>query len=166
MNARDQRRFAKNPTKAVRSVKDLKERPMSEQDRLRRIIHDDGKLINHIILLQNTMRLAKLIPSWEAFKDSEHWFEMGRDINDQLAAKKFRAWWELIFKITNGERRRAHIDKEAIVLAVQTLVLERSRRAYGKTVEIPRAVHIPFEQQQQIKIEALSRYEDLTLEFH
>jgi hypothetical protein len=161
-----QRRFAKDPTKAVRSVKDLKARQMSEQERLRSIIHDDGKLINHVVLLQNTMRLAKLIPSWEAFCDSEHWFEMSADINDQLAVKKFRAWWQLIFMITSGERKKQHVDSEAIVLAVQTLVVERARRAYGKNSEIPRAVHIPFARQQEIKIEALSRYEDLTLEFH
>jgi len=166
MKVHPQRRFAKNPTKAVRSVKDLKARQMSEQERLRRIIHDDGKLINHIVLLQNTMRLAKIIPSWEAFEDSEHWFGMAEEINDKLAAMKFRAWWNLLFMITNGDRKKQHEDREAIILAVQTLVLERARRSYGKTVEIPRAVHLTFERQQEIKIAALSRYEDLTLEFH
>jgi hypothetical protein len=164
MNA--QRRFAKNPTKAVRSIKDLKARTMSEQERLRRIIHDDGKVIDHIVLLQNTMRLAKFIPSWEAFADSEHWFEMTDSINDTLAARKFRAWWQLIFMITNGDRKKQHEDREAIILAVQTLVTEKARRSYGKTAEIPRAVHLPMLAQQEIKIEALSRYEDLTLEFN
>lgn len=125
-----------------------------------RLVRYESELIKFIRLRMNTLRLAKLIPSWTAFVSSgPHW----RSIEQHLTwegKKKFRAFWNLMFELMRHER-----DLKSVELAVLYLVREKQRRSYSKEIRIdPAKFDVPAEHAWKIEEHVRSHYEALNPE--
>lgn len=148
--------YRRDPRKRAESVKDLRDRRFTEQERFRAVIRDDSQLIGHIVTNQNTLLLAKLIPSWNMFTQLEYYWNMRRCVGDETMMRKYRAWWDLISELSRCRNATAY--------AVACLALERLRRK-GKT--LPDIFSQPFaiDPVRAAKVRELVRtgYEGLTL---
>jgi len=79
---------------------------VSAQDGWRIIVRNETKLIEHVILVQSTMRLKKMIPTWSSFATTEYHSEM-RKFLDTRMVQKYRAWWEVLLACGDMDRRPA-----------------------------------------------------------
>lgn len=101
----DPRQYRRDPRKPAKSVKDLKCRTMTEQERYRSIIRNDKSLCDHIIVNQHTIILAKLVPTWNTFMQTPYFREMRLAVDDDAMMRKYRAWWDLISGIQRSRER-------------------------------------------------------------
>jgi hypothetical protein len=124
----------------------------------KRVVRHEPLLAKHIRTNMRTMRLAKIIPTWEALMQTSYFKQMTGFL-DPIEVAKYQAWWETIFEISDGED--LHKNKALFMLAVITR--EKLRRVYAKEMLLDaRKYGLSEAEEARIKDAALSRFEDLT----
>lgn len=91
-----------------------------------KLIANEGYLIPFILIEQRTMRLVKLIPTFDMFRQTEQWFNIRRQ-TDSPEQRRFGVWWELLFDV-----QRHQDDMDSIKLALAYIVQEQLKREYSK----------------------------------
>ena len=105
-----------------------------------------------------TMRLAGLIPSWENFMQTPYFYQM-TGILDKEELQKYRAWWETIYEISEGN----DLPRGIAMFMLAIICRETLRRVYAKEMPIrPERYGLTEEKADQIKEAVLLRYEGLT----
>lgn len=80
----------------------------------------ESVLIPNILRLQRTFRLAKMVPTWNLFRETRMGWEAQRAI-DAADWRKLKAWWELLL-----EAQRHPDDKAAVALALFFVMIEHT----------------------------------------
>lgn len=120
------------------------------------LVRYEQQLFRVIGAQQRTLRLIKLIPSWEVFMQTEAFFEL-RKVLDGVEMRKYRATWRMFFELMRDEK-----DNASILCATVYLVAERAHRQYAKVLTVkPEAWNIPPEHATKIKEFVQTHYEDL-----
>ena len=124
------------------------------------IVKDERLLIRHVALIQNSMRCAKVIPTWSNFYAMNYRREADRYL-DSRAWKKFRSWWDLIYDIGDIDRSA---NKAKLGYAWAFLVTEHMARKHNKPRGLSEAKFgISAEQAGKLREAVLASYEALTL---
>jgi hypothetical protein len=122
------------------------------------VVRNEKTLATHVRVGQRTMRLMGLIPTWEALMQTEYFHEMA-SVLDSDELRKYQAWWECIYEISDGK----DLPKGKALFMLALLVREQLRRGYGKELMMdPRKYQLDEGDEERIKEATLSRFEDLT----
>lgn len=132
----------------------------SRMDGWRKIVRDERLLLRQIALVQNSMRAAKVIPTWSNFwgmkyrRDADQYF-------DSRMWRKFRSWWDLLYDIGDIDRPAS---KAKLGYAWAFCVCEVMARKHGK----PRSVNeakfgLSVEVAAALREQVLKDFEALTL---
>lgn len=151
--------WRKNPNKPAFRLSDLKERTISESQRWHNIVSSDKEIVAHIRRNQDTMRLTKLLPTWTNFATTSYWWEACHYLDERMR-RKYRAWWELLFIITEHNQ-----DREAFAYAYALLLAAAVNRKAADRQQIVtyEAFKLPEARAAKIREAVLSRFEALTL---
>lgn len=122
-----------------------------------RLVRFESELIKFIRLRMNTLRLAKIVPTWTNYIcSSSDWREVSANMNED-GRKKFRAWWKMIFEVQRHER-----DMSSVQAAVAYLTREKAQRSYSKTFPIdPAKFGLPADHAWRIEEHVKRNYEAL-----
>lgn len=99
---------------------------------LNTLVAYDGKLIPYIKAQQNSLRLLKIIPTWQNFTMTDAY----RDFQTKggitiTEIRKYRAMWNLLFELPRDRK-----DHRTIALAFCYLVSEIQRRGGDKPMRV------------------------------
>lgn len=81
-----------------------------------------------ILILQRTLRMAKFLATWDAFMQTEYYFDLSRSI-DADGVKFFRAWWELMADVAPGRE----CTRQECEFVLATLTARQMQVGYGKS---------------------------------
>lgn len=122
-----------------------------------KLIRFDSHLIPYILLMQRTMRIAKVIPVFGAFAELREWRAIRAATTGELQ-RKFRAWWNVIF-----ESMRNIDDQSSVKLAMCYVVQRQLEVQYGKHLPVyPAQAGVnDIEHAEKIREAVLLNFQDL-----
>lgn len=95
-----------------------------------KIVMHEGEMLKHIGGSMNAMRLLKLIPDFETFKETEAWWMTSRNWSPR-AKSKYKAWWNAIRFLQRDAK-----DSNTVSLLISFCLLETVRRQYAKEMPL------------------------------
>lgn len=126
-----------------------------------RLLANEALLVPCVCRYQRTLRLMKMIPTWECWCAEPEWFEICKSM-DSTDRKKFKAWWEVIYEAQRPSVVSAgKDDKQAVVFALLVVAQEVAKRDGILRSLDPAKFGIDEEHAQKIVESVLKRAKDL-----